>query len=113
MKTTKICPVCNREFATNQNAKKFCTEWCKKKSKRNEYAPQYKKCICGWCGITFQSQRRKIYCSNECRMFANGRYSLAKPKSVEKKQYLSIEQTVALARLAGMTYGEYVQKHNV
>lgn len=113
MKISKICPVCDTEFVTNQNAKKFCSEWCKKKSRRTERDSQHKECVCGWCGITFFSKRRKIYCSNECRLFANGRYSLPKPQSVHKKPCLSIEETVALARLAGMTYGEYVQKHNV
>lgn len=113
MKITKICPVCSREFITSQNAKKFCTEWCKKKSKKSEFIPQLKQCTCGWCGITFYSQRRKTYCSTECRLFANGRYSISKPEPIHKKPCLSIEETVALARLAGMTYGEYVQKHDV
>lgn len=113
MNTTKICPICNREFATNQNAKKFCTEWCRKKARKSDIGPQYKQCTCAWCGITFSSPRRKLYCSNECRLFANGRYSLTKPQPVHKKPTMSLEQTVALARLAGMTYGEYVQKHNI
>ena len=113
MKTKKICPVCGREFSTSRNAKKFCTEWCKKKANQSEMPPQHKQCICGWCGMTFYSQRRKIYCSAECRMFANGRYSLPKAEPKHQKPSLSIDEAVALARLAGMTYGEYVQKYNV
>ena len=113
MIATKICPICLKEFTTPHNAKKFCTEWCRKKARKNEYMPQLKQCVCGWCGITFYSQRRKIYCSTECRLFANGRYSLNKPEPKKESPAISLEQTVALARLAGMSYGEYVQRHNL
>ncbi len=113
MIATKICPICLKEFTTSLNAKKSCSEWCRKKARKNEDIPKLKECVCGWCGGTFLSLRRKVYCSNECRMFANGRYSMPKPVEKPKEPAMSLEQTVALARLAGLSYGEYVQKHNV
>ncbi|MBQ7900736.1 MAG: hypothetical protein IJ365_02075 [Clostridia bacterium] len=106
---TKICPICSKEFETTRNAKKFCTEWCRKKANKKDDSSQLKKCVCTWCGGAFYSMRRKSYCSTTCRMLANGRCSTPRAKKPAPPA-VSLEQAVALAHAQGMSYGEYVQK---
>lgn len=110
MKTKKICPICGKEFEATANAKKYCSKWCSNKAVRHESA---RRCKCAWCGNIFLSPRRKTYCSTECRMFANGRTTLPKPKKKSKKPKLTLARVASLAKEAGMSYGAYVQKNNL
>ena len=109
MMRTLTCPVCNREFTTDQNAKKFCSAKCRRKyNAQRARKNNLREFICGWCGDNFLSDRRKKYCSKECRLYANGR--IGKRKSAPKKPMLSLEQVALLSREAGLSYGQYVHK---
>ena len=56
--------------------------------------------------------RKKTYCSEDCRLYANARKS-------EKKEVYSLKPTMTLAQVArlatecGMTYGKYVEKFGI
>ena len=42
---TKVCPICNKEFTTTNNKRKYCSEECREVAKRNiskEYMKSYK-----------------------------------------------------------------------
>ena len=89
MKKNKICPVCNKEFETN-NHQKYCSVQCREiatSEKKKEYLRKYyiknkEKIInrrqleketwektCPVCGKTFiTSDRKRIYCSLDCRV---------------------------------------------
>ena len=107
----KTCQMCGKEFYAEANAKKYCSKRCADKARLPKKEPM-RNCICAYCGHTFVTPRRKTYCSEECRLYANGRTKpIAKKK--KKKVTVSLEQVVALAREAGLTYGSYVQKYNL
>lgn len=109
MKRTLHCPVCNREFTTDKNAKKYCSAKCRRKANaQRARRNNLREFTCAWCGDSFLSLRRKKYCSKECRLYANGR--LTKSKKIHKAPALSIEQVAVLSREAGLSYGQYVQK---
>ena len=109
MKRTLHCPVCNKEFYTDKNAKKYCSAKCRRKANA-ERAKKYnlREFLCAWCGETFLSVRRKKYCCKECRLYANGK--LIKKRKAQPKPLLSLEQVAVLSREAGLSYGQYVQK---
>ncbi len=109
MKRTLLCPVCNKEFITDKNAKKYCSAKCRRKA-NNQSAKKttLREFSCAWCGDSFMSVRRKKYCSKDCRLYANGR--LIKRKNIRKGPALSLEQVAILSREAGLSYGQYVQK---
>ena len=108
MKRTLCCPVCNKEFTTDKNAKKYCSAKCRRKANAQRIAKnKLVEFMCAWCGESFLSARRKKYCCSQCRLYANGR--LVKRKKVTKPA-LSIEQVAILSREAGLSYGQYVQK---
>lgn len=112
MKRTLHCPVCNKEFTTDKNAKKYCSARCRRIfSSRKAKKDKLREFLCGWCGETFHSDRRKKYCCKECRLYANGR--LGKRKKTAQKPHFSLEQVALLSREAGMSYGNYVQKFQV
>jgi len=112
MKRTLHCPVCNKEFVTDKNAKKYCSAKCRRKA-NNQVAPKntLREFSCAWCGESFMSVRRKKYCSKDCRLYANGR--LIKRPKVRKGPVLSLEQVAILSREAGLSYGQYVQKYQL
>lgn len=111
MKRTLYCPVCNTEFVTDKNAKKYCSAKCRRKA-NNQSAKKstLREFLCAWCGDSFMSMRRKKYCSKECRLYANGR--LIK-RRVKKTPSLTLEQVAILSREAGLSYGQYVQKYQL
>ncbi len=112
MKRTLSCPVCNREFTTDQNAKKYCSAKCRRKANaQRANKNSLREFSCAWCGESFMSVRRKKYCSKECRLYANGR--LVKRKKTFKKPELSLSQVAFLSREAGLSYGQYVQKYQL
>lgn len=100
------CPACNKQFATENNASKYCSPRCRRKMARR-HAIKTKKYTCAWCGNDFLSERRKKYCSKECRQYANGR---AKKSAAQRRcsPILSLSQVARLSREAGMSYGKYV-----
>lgn len=108
----KICPHCGKIYHAKANAQKYCSSECAEKSKLPKKRP-LRKCICKGCGNTFQSVRVKRYCSEDCRMYANGRgRAERKPETAEKPKY-TLSQVAAMANNAGMTYGTYVQKYSL
>jgi len=111
MKRTLCCPVCNKEFTTDKNAKKYCSARCRRKANaQRAMKNNLREFMCAWCGETYMSPRRKKYCSKECRLYANGR--LISRKKVTKPT-LSLEQVAILSREAGLSYGQYVQKYQL
>ena len=68
----KVCSQCGKKFVPNANSQKFCSAQCREKAVR---PPKniVRKCICKGCGNMFNTPRKKTYCSEECRMYANGR----------------------------------------
>ncbi len=106
MKTSKICPVCLKQFTTTKNATKFCSIECSKEFKK---LSKKKKCICAWCNKTFYTMRKKTYCTERCRLYANARISEPVIKK-DAKPKMSLQEVAKLARDCGMTYGKYVQQ---
>lgn len=110
MGTILICPHCGVEFMRGTNAQVYCSVKCRRAANKKPKPKKIEKYKCDWCGEEFLSERRKKYCSKECRLFVNGRL---KKREVQSKPSLSIEEVAVLSREAGMSYGEYVQKHNL
>ena len=112
MKRTLHCPVCNNEFTTDKNAKKYCSAKCRRKANAlTAKMNTLKELSCAWCSDTFMSLRRKKFCSKECRLYANGRLSQRKKRA--KEPSLTLSQVALLSREAGLSYGKYVQKYNL
>lgn len=109
MKTPKICPYCLKQFEATSNAVKFCSPTCKEQYK---ILSKKKRCVCSWCNKTFFTMRKKTYCSEDCRLYANARKS---EKTVEYhfKPRLSLAEVARLATECGMTYGKYVEKFGI
>jgi hypothetical protein len=107
---TKICPLCQNEFVTGQNAQVYCSARCRRGmyAKQRREKQSSRKFTCAYCGVIFEADKKRKYCCEDCRLKMNGR-RLAKPKA-RKKASLSLEQVAKLSREAGMSYGEYVQK---
>lgn len=119
----KICKVCGKEFETENSKKCYCTFACRQEGMRRyarEYAKSYQN-ICKNCGKYFRAGRGTSYCSPECKEAALGRSVDVKPaaSAPKKKSHAksakpqTLSQVAKLARDAGMTYGEYVQKKEV
>ena len=79
----KTCPICGKKFGTTNKVRKYCGSYCAKIGKaRLNYRyrkdsrasqPDTKEVECKMCGKTFTkkvTQRRMIYCSDECRRAA-------------------------------------------
>ena len=62
---------------------------------------------CNWCGMSFETDHKRKYCSDDCRLKANGKRYRKKKLA---KELSSVEN---LAREAGMTYGQYVAKYGL
>ncbi len=110
---TKICPFCQTEFFTDQNAQVYCSERCRRGmfAKKKREKNKIREFTCARCGDAFISDKRQKYCSEKCRLIAYGRIT-AKPKP-RKKPNLSLAQINELARAEGMNYGQYVAKYGV
>lgn len=107
MTVWKVCPVCGKKFERQYNAQKHCSAKCRRKyySQKSVKAKyNIKKYECNWCGISFEAEQKRKYCTEECRKYANGR---GRRKS---KNTASLEQIIKLANEAGLTYGQYVAK---
>ena len=102
---TKTCKRCGKEFTTNSNARKFCSEHCSKAyyffgTKQTEFK-------CEYCGKGYTAERKRKYCSQQCRKYANGRL---KRKKAGAKNFMSIEEVAKASREMGMSAGEYMAK---
>lgn len=116
---TKICEYCGQPFETDKNAQRFCSRECSSDSRRTRDEEYYirrrmnRKLICGYCGKEFHNGRRRQYCSNECRLAANGRGDIKQYELKKIKPKLSICEVIKLAREEGLTYGEYCAKYRI
>lgn len=108
----KVCPVCGKIYYTDANASKYCSNECFKKIRSKKKTPR-RSCVCKGCGKTFASKRRKSYCSEKCRMYANGRGAAVYIKKEKVKPRYTISQVAAMANAEGLTYGNYVRKYNL
>ena len=63
-----VCPICKREFITNNKKKRFCSILCQERDKKMHYKPMPETArVCPVCNKTFYSSHGgKKYCSNEC-----------------------------------------------
>lgn len=109
MTISKICPICLIMFQTKNNATKFCSESCKQKHK---ILSKKKKCICAWCNKAFYTTRKRTYCTELCRMYANARVS-TKQHVIKKAPSMSLSEVARLANACGLTYGKYVQQYGL
>lgn len=115
---TKKCPVCGKEFTTDKNAQKFCSDVCRYRGYAVTHSPKTR---CLICGKTFTiSKVRLEYCSVACkdkaRRLALQKQYAARPalrRKTRNKTNLSLTEIAKLARDAGMTYGEYVARYEL
>ena len=101
------CRNCEKEFVRERNCQKYCSVQCRDEyyvKKRHNLTNKYE---CKWCGKTFISDRKKKYCSAECRNKAQH------PRKSPKKVKLSLAAINALARAEGLNYGQYVAKYGL
>lgn len=107
--TEIVCPVCGKKFIKESSAQKHCSDKCRKvyhrKKPMGEILKEYK---CAWCGKTFKYDRRKNYCSYDCRRKANG-----KRKNNRKKANVSLEEIAKRCREENLSYGQYVAKYGL
>ena len=63
------CIVCGKEFATNSNAQKCCSNECKIKRKRQTDKKKVSnfELRCEYCGIKFIGNKNNKFCTSECR----------------------------------------------
>ena len=105
------CLCCGKEFIRKKNAQKHCSAECRRKwnSGKEAKAKYYPKTYtCGWCGIIFESEHKRKYCSDECRIL-----SLAGRRKSRKRPALSLEEVAVLSRKEGLSYGQYVAKYGL
>lgn len=94
------CPICGKEFVKNNNARKFCSKECAQKAIYLERRGGPGTYQCAYCGKDFESDRKKKFCSDECR-----KASYLKTGKKRKKAE-SIEDVARLCRETGLTYGQ-------
>ena len=80
------CKNCDKEFITDKNAQKHCSEACRREYNGKKRAVGLQTIICAWCQEEFNCLRKRTYCSVACRNMANGRYTSSggKPKNPAK-----------------------------
>ena len=110
----KNCEWCEKPYEPTGNAQKYCCTNCNRKAHNARMYNKDKVCICEVCEKEFTTLRRKSYCSNACRMVANGR-GLKEKKAAQKKTKpkMTLAQVNALARAEGLTYGQYMARHYI
>lgn len=99
------CRNCGKEFNATHNAQRHCSEKCRREYTRKNQYKGYKTYACAWCGIVFDTDRKRKYCCEECRLKANGR-----ARSIKKDASKTLASIIKASRDAGMSYGEYVAK---
>lgn len=111
MEKILVCLNCSKKFTTTANAAKYCSPKCRRQANQPPKA-YIRHLTCTYCGEKFDSPRRKQYCSDDCRLRANGRCSIKKAKKHSKPK-VSIEDVARLSSIAGMSYGKYVLTNNL
>ena len=104
------CLCCGKEFIRKKNAQKHCSAGCRRKwnSGKEAKAKYYPKTFtCSWCGIIFEAEQKRKYCSDECRFASYGRRKI-KGSNAEK-----IAKINQLARDEGLSYGQVVAKYGL
>lgn len=102
------CRCCGVEFEPKTNAQVHCSVKCRVKYNKYKSRIRYKTYACNWCGKVFDSEKKKKYCSDDCRLIAN---RMKKNKALKHNN--SIEEIARLATEAGLSYGQYVHKYNL
>lgn len=106
---TRTCEYCGKEFETSCHNGKFCSMKCRDKAyKERKVRLGERTFYCELCGKAFESDRRRRFCTDECRRKAER----GKKKS-RKKPKLSLEQVAKLSREEGLSYGRYVGKYGL
>ena len=112
-KTTKmICPYCGKEFIRTRNAQRYCSDKCRMLYNRKNPTIQeeeLREYTCSYCGKTFKWDRKKKYCSDECRERAAGR----RQRNPRKPKGLPLYKIEELARKENLTYGQVVAKYGL
>ena len=99
---TRICKGCGKEFTTEKNAQKYCSEECQKKQRKK--TKQLKK-RCSWCGRSFVTTENRKYCSDDCERRASGKGKRKIPVA------MSLSEAARISRESGMSYGKYFEKY--
>ena len=103
------CRNCGKVFVPQTNAQKHCSVKCRRQYNKLKAKVRYKTYACSWCGIVFEAEQRRKYCTKECRLLANNRLKKRKKKNVN----VGIVEVTRLANEAGLTYGQYVAKYGL
>ncbi len=103
----KNCLMCGITLNNPGRAQKYCKKCSVKAMKSSRYTKGEDDYVqtCQLCGHKFIYERRKKYCSVDCRLIANGQKKKPKPA------YKSLNEIAKLCNEAGMTYGKYVAKY--
>lgn len=70
--TTKICPVCGKEFKPSRHEGVYCSRQCSADTRRGVYSVPRQSRICAHCGKEYGSDRKpsrtdnQLYCSHAC-----------------------------------------------
>ncbi len=105
---TRICKSCGKSFTTNANARMYCNSQCAKAEKKKQ--PILWTYTCCWCGQKFKAERKRKYCTEDCRLTANGR---KKTGLMLERPDLSLTDVARLAKEEGLSYGKYCLKHDL
>lgn len=69
--TLKVCQVCGKEFLAVKGSEKFCGQGCKQQHRNERSRAKYIHVTyvntCQECGTEFVANRRKQYCSEQCK----------------------------------------------
>ena len=108
---TRICKSCGKSFTTNANARMFCNSQCAKAKKEKKVKqPILWHYTCSWCGCKFKAEKKRKYCTEDCRQISYGR---KKGRTQAKQPNLSIDDITKLANEAGLSYGQYCIKNGL
>ena len=70
----KRCPICKKNFITEEGCQKYCSRKCGRKAVRNREYPKMIK-ICEICGEKFKASGRQVTCSPSCSRERQGKRS--------------------------------------
>lgn len=101
--------MCGIALNNPKRAQKYCKKCSVKAMKSSRYTKGEDDYVqtCQLCGHKFIYERRKKYCSVDCRLIANGR----KNTKANPEAHKSLNEIARLCNEAGMTYGQYVAKY--
>lgn len=116
---TRNCEECGKEFEAKVAAQRYCCQKCRDiRYARIRGTGVEKTLTCEWCGKQFQSARKKKYCSKQCRSSFNSSIPdyidvVPKRKKTKSKKENSLAKINALAKQAGLSYGQYVALNRI